>query len=275
MCDNLITVRQGKPDEAQVPCGRCTRCFARRISGWSFRLMMEDRHALSSHFITLTYATQYLPRSTNKFATLSKRHVQLFFKRLRKINAHKLKYYCVGEYGTRFRRPHYHIILFNAEVSTISRAWCNKKGRPIGNIYYGTVTGASVGYCLKYMSKPKGNRMHRRDDRQVEFSLMSKALGAAYLTEAMRKWHEAKLEERMYCVLEGGKKISMPRYYKDKIYTENMRKIVSEAQMYRIEQEQLKERQLYLNDDTYWHNKHAAIKASYSRMHFKALQGRE
>ncbi|AXH74017.1 MAG: replication initiator protein [Microviridae sp.] len=35
----------------------------------------------------------------------------------------------------------------------------------------------------------------------------------------MVKWHKSDLEERQYCSIEGGKKIAMPRYYKDKIYS--------------------------------------------------------
>lgn len=263
-----ITIRQGQHDEATVPCSRCPQCIARRISGWSFRLMKEDRVSTSAHFITLTYATEHLQRTKNNFRTLSKRDLQLFFKRLRKRNSNKLKYYACGEYGGIGRRPHYHIILFNADISTISHAWT------LGNIHYGTVTGASIGYCLKYMCKPKNKQTHKRDDRVPEFALMSKSLGASYLTEEMRKWHEAKLTERMYCVIEDGKKISMPRYYKDKIYPDYLRKVVSEAQQERICQEQLKERITYQDDPTYWHNKHAAIKASFAAMHAKALNNR-
>jgi hypothetical protein len=33
-------------------------------------------------------------------------------------------------------------------------------------------------------------------------------------------WHKNKLTERMYVPMKDGKKIAMPRYYKDKIYNE-------------------------------------------------------
>lgn len=36
----------------------------------------------------------------------------------------------------------------------------------------------------------------------------------------MRNWHHADLLNRMYCNLPDGKKISMPRYYKLKLYTD-------------------------------------------------------
>nr|QJB20045.1 MAG: replication initiator protein [Microvirus sp.] len=274
MCFNPITIRQGKHDEATVPCSRCPECIGRRISAWSFRLMKEDQVSSSAWFITLTYANEYLQRTPNGFQNLSKRDLQLFFKRLRKLNKNKIKYYACGEYGSNTRRPHYHIILFNADVSTIERAW-SIQGKSIGTIHYGSVTGASVGYTLKYLCKPKRHKLHERDDRMFEFALMSKSLGANYLTEAMRKWHENDLENRMYCVLEGGQKISMPRYYKDKIYTEKMRQIVSEAQLQRIEREQHEERVRYMDDEMYWRNKHEAVKAAYKKMYYQSSVGKQ
>jgi hypothetical protein len=36
----------------------------------------------------------------------------------------------------------------------------------------------------------------------------------------MIKWHKNDLEKRMYIPIEDGKKIAMPRYYKDKMYNE-------------------------------------------------------
>lgn len=43
------------------------------------------------------------------------------------------------------------------------------------------------------------------------------------MTDAMIKWHKSKLLERMYINIEGGKKIAMPRYFKDKIYSDRER----------------------------------------------------
>lgn len=40
----------------------------------------------------------------------------------------------------------------------------------------------------------------------------------------MQNWHKADLENRMYVNIDGGKKIAMPRYYKQKIYDETERK---------------------------------------------------
>lgn len=184
---------------------------------WSFRLMQEERHALSSYFITLTYDTKFVPISKKGYMTLDKRDVQLFMKRLRKDNKNQLKYYICGEYGSKTDRPHYHMILFNADITTIQDNWAK------GQIHYGGVNEASVGYTLKYMMKEKKIPKHQNDDRLREFSLMSKGLGKKYLTKEMLEWHNADHVNRLYCNLKDGKKISMPRYYKDKVFNRQQR----------------------------------------------------
>lgn len=229
-------------DTIPVPCGKCPTCCARRTSAWSFRMMIEERVSTSAWFITLTYDVDHVPITKNGFMNLDKRDVQLFFKRLRKAHDKQqkqrlsylrsrfkvvnyespqpIKYYAVGEYGGITRRPHYHIILFNADVDLIESAWNG------GHIHYGYVSPASAGYTLKYISK-QWRPMHANDDRQPQFALMSKGLGKSYLTPQMVAWHKNDLESRMYCNLDDGKKISMPRYYKDRIYTEEERKRVA------------------------------------------------
>lgn len=220
-----------------VPCGKCPACFKRRASAWSFRLMQEEKRSTSAYFITLTYDTDHVPITQKGFMGLDKNGLQNFFKRLRKLHSSlpdqtptAIKYYAVGEYGSRGKRPHYHAIMFNAKLELIPKAWM-LEGKMLGDIHYGTVTGASIGYTLKYMSKPKVHRPHW-DDRPIEFALMSKGLGENYLTPAMIKWHNAptERENRMHCTLEGGKKISMPRYYKQKAYHEDIRKAIGAAQ---------------------------------------------
>lgn len=212
-----------------VPCGKCPDCKGRKTSGWSFRLMQQDRIAMSSQFVTLTYDTDHVPITRNGFMSLQKRDLQLFFKRLRKLQSADpasasmpgIKYYAVGEYGGKTNRPHYHIILFNAILDLIPRAW------QLGTIHYGKVSGASVGYTLKYMMKEGKIPMHRNDDRMKEFSLMSKGLGENYLSENMVKWHHDDLDNRMYVTTDQGQKVSMPRYYKQKVYTEMERKRIA------------------------------------------------
>ncbi|WMC01478.1 replication initiator protein [Microvirus D_HF4_274] len=223
-------------EKLNVPCGKCANCLKRRAAGWSFRMLQELKGAYSAKFITLTYETTKVPLSRAGRMDLSKRDLQLFFKRLRKAQGVQndkydgdpvrsipapIKYYSCGEYGGETSRPHYHVILFNASIELIQPAW------NLGHIHYGDVSPASVGYCLKYMLKRK-TKYSRYDDREREFSLMSKGLGSSYLSPGMLSFHKLDLENRMCCNLAGNKKIAMPRYYKDKIYSEQEREKISE-----------------------------------------------
>lgn len=216
-------------NEVLVPCGRCPECLKRRASGWSFRLMQEEKSAHSALFVTLTYNADHLQFTSRGFKTLHKPDLQNYFKRLRKLTTDKIKYYACGEYGnhsTKRMRPHYHVILFNSSTYDAEKAW-SLDGRSLGHVHFGTVSGASIGYVLKYMTKPGLIPVHRNDDRVKEFSLMSKGLGRSYLTPEMIAWHKNRLADRMYIPIEDGKKIAMPRYFKDKIYDDDERSYIA------------------------------------------------
>jgi hypothetical protein len=200
------------------PCGKCPACVRRRVSGWAFRLNKQSEQSNSAHFVTLTYNDEHIKKTKNGFETLVKKDVQDFFKRLRKLTKQKISYYAVGEYGDTGERPHYHIILFNANPKIVENAW-KLNDVTLGNVHFGDVGDASVGYTLKYISKDKKIPQFNGDDRQKEFALMSKGLGAGYLTENMVKWHtKGNIENKVYLPLKDGKKAAMPRYYKDKLY---------------------------------------------------------
>lgn len=234
----FVVTKKISNEKVPVPCGKCPECMKRRISGWSFRLMEEEKYSYSAYFLTLTYDTRNVHITKNGYMGLCKRDLQLFFKRLRKAHpktSATIKYYACGEYGGKTNRPHYHVILFNAELKLIQPAW------NLGQIHYGMVSGASVGYTLKYMSKPSRIPMHRNDDRQREFSLMSKGIGKSYLSKQTVAWHIKGLTERMYVTTADGKKVSMPRYYKQKIYHETQRKAIAYATQKRnAEQQKIK-----------------------------------
>lgn len=231
--------------------------------------MQEYDHAETAEWVTLTYDTKHVPLTDRGFASLRKSDVQLFFKRLRKAenasgsNLPPIKYYTAGEYGGKGMRPHYHAIIFNCTVGLVSPAW------KMGHVHYGTVTRASVGYTLKYMSKPRQIPKHRNDDRIPEFSLMSKRLGAKYMTDEMIKWHHADLENRMYINIEDGKKIAMPRYFKQKIYTDEQREQAGHATLQRMRKQQ-EQNALIITT----HDYQAGVAAAYEKMHADALRDR-
>ena len=146
-CDSPIYVDNPRPWTGTyyvpVPCGNCAVCQRNKVTSWVFRLMQEDKDAIASHFVTLTYDNEHVPLSDNGFPTLRKDDLRLFWKRLRRRQSRKIKYYVVGEYGSKTYRPHYHAIVFNVESTDyFVEAW------PAGHVDVGTVTDKSVGYTV-------------------------------------------------------------------------------------------------------------------------------
>lgn len=228
MCDSPYTaiekgqIKGGKlwPFDVEVPCGKCPVCKQRRVSDWVIRLKKEELESSSSYFVTLTYDPEHEIinelLTENNFLSLRPRHLELFWKRLRKINESKIKYYACGEYGGMGDRPHYHAIIFNCDdMDNLFKAW------QYGHIHVGKVTGNSIAYTCKYIDKGKTVPKHARDDREKEFSRMSQKLGHAYI-EKNKKWHLDDIT-RMYINHKGDYYI-LPRYYRERIYNEKQRR---------------------------------------------------
>jgi len=189
MCRNLYPVE--RDDEIMwVPCGKCIPCLVNKRSDWSVRLMQEFKGSQGASFVTLTYSPRFVPSDG-----VSKRHLQLFLKRLRKKIGTKIRYYAVAEYGSVTQRPHYHIILFNVtseDIEIVRKSWSLKDRKtglhvPIGIVHIGSCSEASIMYCTKYViQKGSGNSV-----LNPPFALMSRAygLGACYLTDDVIAWH--------------------------------------------------------------------------------------
>lgn len=163
------------------PCGCCLPCRINKARTWTHRIMLETQSHESSLFVTLTYNDLFLPRlKSNNLPTLKKSHLQSFLKRLRRrLDEHnrKIRYFAVGEYGDKSRRPHYHLVLFgciHSDGELIERSWKRKK-ESIGHVHIGTVTAHSAryvsGYTIKKLTSPNDERL---DGRSPEFMLSSR-----------------------------------------------------------------------------------------------------
>lgn len=203
-----------------LPCGKCIPCLQSKRNDWAFRLQQEHKAAkYGAVFVTLTYSTQNIPA----YGSLQKSDLQKFFKRLRKKDEQtRIRYYAVGEYGSRSARPHYHAIIFNSNETHIRESW------NLGLVHVGTVTPASVAYVLKYIVQPDiapqgqiydAETEQWREKFQKPFSLMSRryGIGAAYLDDATVEWHKS--GGKNYALVYGtDTKIRLPRYYKEIIW---------------------------------------------------------
>lgn len=233
-CQNPIGL---KDIEFKVPCGKCLLCQKKRRSDWSLRLEHEYLDSDSAFFITLTYDEANVPRTQYGHHTLNKRDVQNYIKRLRndhvkyvskelnikkkyvKDHSKPIRYYAVGEYGTKTERPHYHILLFNydiANLSPISKQWKNTNyGNTLGHVDIGTVTGSSINYVTKYMFKDFDRKT---DTRNPPFSLMSKKpiIGYNYI-KTYGSWHTE--NEDLTTADINGRVRRIPKAYLYKLWT--------------------------------------------------------
>lgn len=124
-----------------------------RAKHWTLRCSLENQRHRSSVFTTLTYDDEHLP------PTLSKRHIQLFIKRLRKKSDRPFRHFTAGEYGEQNQRPHYHSILFGLEAvehgDVIERTWGKGFCKTVA------VTPAAIAYVAGYAAKKIGFKMER------------------------------------------------------------------------------------------------------------------
>lgn len=194
-------------DGHYVPCGQCIACRLNYGKFWSIRLMDELKYHDKACFATFTYDNEHVPDS------LLKRDIQLFWKRLRKER--KVRYFCCGEYGDSFGRPHFHAIIFGIapnEQDVLLKYWDK------GFIKLGTVTEDSCAYVCKYMTKKiKGSEAvekwkQENPGKEQEFVLMSRrpGIGGEPSPELIRF-----MEENGF-VWRKTQKSSIPRYWKDK-----------------------------------------------------------
>lgn len=221
-------------ETVHLPCGKCPACKERRVKEWAFRLMKEAEASFSSHFVTLTFDSKNVPLTPKGRMTLvdkidkvengkvkkvlDERSVSAFIKRLRYHETgsakSSIKYYAAGEYGSKTKRPHYHLILFNVkDIENIRRSWT------YGSIHIDKCTPASAAYTCKYIDKETRIPAYPGDDRLPEYSRMSKGIGKNFLTDAIKNYYRADLT-RNYVTLRGGVKIPLPRYYRKKIFPE-------------------------------------------------------
>jgi len=218
----VFKLSEGMQDEpVEVPCGQCIGCRITKARQWAVRCIHEASLHKENCFVTLTYDDEHCPREVKI------RDVQLFMKRLReRIDPVKIRFFCVGEYGEKFSRPHYHLLLFGFDFPD-KYYWCGKglsrqyRSKLLEGLWtfgfstVGSVTPASAQYVAQYCTKiVTGKKKDEHyEGRQPEFLIMSRKPGLGY------GWLESfgdALFSRDFVVVDGGKRLPIPRYYLDK-----------------------------------------------------------
>jgi len=126
------------------------------------RGMCELQSHDKASFLTLTYREEELIWGHSR-ATLYPKHLQLFLKRLRRSIPSTLRFFGCGEYGEKFLRPHYHLILYGHDFSEDRKLYSGQGTSALytsarldslwqhGECKIGSVTFQSVQYVARYI----------------------------------------------------------------------------------------------------------------------------
>lgn len=219
-----------EPDRPiKLACGQCIGCRLEYSRAWAVRIMHEASLYEDNCFVTLTYDNDHLPKD----GTLVLEDFQKFMKRLRKrFPGQKIRYYHCGEYGEKFARPHYHVILFNLDFPDKKEV---QEENYLGDKYYvseilgslwtsgisriGQVSFESAAYVARYVTK-KVNGERAEDhysivdqvsgevrERRREKASMSKGIGKGWFEKYMSDLYPSDF------VVMRGKKMNVPSYY--------------------------------------------------------------
>lgn len=206
------------------------------------RCTHEAQLHTENSFLTLTIDDEHMPED----GSLDKRHLQLFFKRLRKsLNNKLIRYYACGEYGEKTRRAHYHVCLFGHDFSdkiqftrrgdhtlyispTLTQLW------GMGQTSIGDLNFETAAYTARYVMKKQtglAKGMYAQLDEQTgeiiqlqqPFAVMSlRCRGADGKTggigsEWIRRYHKDIYNHEKDFIVMRGRKMKPARYY-DEIY---------------------------------------------------------
>ncbi len=208
-----------------VGCGACAGCNESHARSFAIRAMHEKQMHKRTCFLTLTYKDDELPAGRSVDVV----DLQKFVKRARQRICLPLRYYAIGEYGSKDARPHYHLILYGFSFHKDRYFWrTSEKGHRLyrspfleeiwtkGHSEIGAVSFGSAAYVARYVheKRRKKDESHYKG-RDEEFTTMSRRPGLG------RSWIEkfyADVWPRDEVVVDG-KRFNPPKYY-DQILAE-------------------------------------------------------
>ena len=224
-----------------MPCGKCYACKLKKANDWQIRLKQEYlNNGERCIFVTLTYEDDRIPQ-IDGCGVVSRRDIQLFHKRLRH-DVGSFTYFLVAEYGPTTLRPHYHGLYFGLDLSAqkyITKHWHN------GFNTVSLVTPGRIQYVAKYSLIPI-SIPDKLLNLAKPFMICSKGIGIQYLQNpAVHRMHN--IDDKLYYNDNGYKK-SLPRYYRQKLFSEEKRKQFAEDYRKRSHQQKLELHKLMIDN---------------------------
>lgn len=164
----------------KIPCGQCIDCRLKYSRTWADRCVLEAAKYDANSWVTLTYDDLNLPPygffldlDSGEFEfrpSLLKSDMQKFMKDLRGYFSYHydksdIRFYGCGEYGSKNKRPHFHILLFDLEFPDLKTSQYNKPGQKLfdseilskvwkkGIAVSSEVNWDTCAYTARYMTK--------------------------------------------------------------------------------------------------------------------------
>lgn len=259
-----------------VPCGKCPACVANKASQWYTRLLMQQRYSDNAVFVTLTYADENLPpvrwdEQGNWNIDVSKDDIRHYHYRLRKAlgpeKSRRLKYFLVSEYGPSptgvsvygaINRPHYHAIYFNLnrdDYHEVEKAW-NKGFTEFGEVTEGRIRYVA-GYVIEKNFTPVG--------RLPVFTFISNGIGKEYVARKASYHNDV---SRMF-VPDHGRKLPLPRYYKELLFDEGQRAVFSKICEERSERTYRSDLEKFDGDVDALEKRYTEIRQNFMRLQYQ------
>lgn len=287
------------------------RVSTRLLKKWATRCVLEASMYPENYFITLTYDEEHKPYSDeftdDKGRTytdpgdgswngyLEPRDVQLFMKRLRKrwkkdFDHDNIRFFGCGEYGEKYARPHYHILMFNFPIPAewLKFDKINKKGTPCykcdviekeiwgkGIVTINEFCWSAAAYTARYVMKKQNgeysSQYYAEKGQTKEFVRMSRMPGIA---RDFYEQHKNEIYDLDEIILKTGKEtvraIKPPSYYDslyDVEYPEDMQRIKEKRKELANQSKQVK-----MSKTSLTQLKQLALEESNQKLKAKALK---
>lgn len=204
-------------------CGCCIECRKEKQREWRVRLEEEIRSNFG-YFTTLTISPENIKKielitglkweeNPNEIATKA---LRLFLERVRKDTKKSIKHWCVTELGEKNDRIHLHGIFFGQKAAELIR-----KHWKYGFVFIGGYCNSkSINYMTKYMLK-----VDIKHPTFKQIVLASSGIGSRYMDRLDYLWQKQNYKNINVATytFRNGTKMAMPKYYKNKIFTEEER----------------------------------------------------
>jgi len=255
----VFDIKRAHPKKGplEIPCGQCMGCRVAKASEWATRMLHEVKvHAKHAcHFATFTYSPEALEQRGSW--SVSKNEHQLLMKRMRKHYG-QFRFFMCAEYGSQFKRPHYHYVLFGLALPDLKPLMKSKSGALLtasptleqiwgnGFVQIGKVTEQSCRYVAGYVTKrltgenAADHYLHERtnpttgeivtEQCEPEFGLMSRRPGLG--SEWFERWGGDAFPSDF--LITNGKKRPVPRFYRSRLGEEEKKAAGERANQRRI-----------------------------------------